>query len=145
METSLARVSSATLALSIQEQCYTFSFEQHIGGASVPLYEYKCLKCGRTTEKIENVSGPHLKKCPHCGGKVESVISAPAIQFKGAGWYVTDYGGKKAGTADGDKADKPAMETKETASKEIDSGTKETAAKETSSKEGKDKKPAKKK
>ena len=70
----------------------------------MPLYEYKCLKCGRKTEKIENVSGPHLKKCPHCGGKVESVITAPAIQFKGAGWYVTDYGGKKAG-ADGDKAD----------------------------------------
>jgi len=53
------------------------------------------LKCGRNTEKIENVSGPHLRKCPHCGGKVESVITAPAIQFKGAGWYVTDYGGKK--------------------------------------------------
>jgi len=110
----------------------------------VPLYEYKCLKCGRNSEKIENVSGPHLKKCPHCGGKVEPVITAPAIQFKGAGWYVTDYGGKKAG-ADGDKADKPATETKETANKEKDSGTKETAAKESSSKEGKDKKPAKKK
>src|SRR5437016_14596681 len=116
METSLARVSCAPLALSMQEQCYTFSFEQHIGGASVPLYEYKCLKCGRNSEKIENVSGPHLKKCPHCGGKVEPVITAPAIQFKGAGWYVTDYGGKK--TADGDKADKPATETKETANKE---------------------------
>src|SRR5439155_20411662 len=126
-----------------REQCYTFSFEQHIGGASVPLYEYKCLKCGRNTEKIENVSGPHLKKCPHCGGKVEPVITAPAIQFKGAGWYVTDYGGKK--TADGDKADKRATETKETANKEKDSGTKETGAKEWSSKEGKEKKPAKKK
>jgi len=56
----------------------------------VPLYEYKCLKCGRNTEKIENVSGPHLKKCPHCGGKVESVITAPSIQFKGAGWYGTE-------------------------------------------------------
>ena len=126
-----------------ESKCYTFSFEQHIGGASVPLYEYKCLKCRRNTEKIENVSGPHLKKCPHCGGKVEPVITAPAIQFKGAGWYVTDYGGKK--TADGDKADKPATETKETANKEKDPGTKETAAKESSSKEGKDKKPAKKK
>jgi|GraSoiStandDraft_17_1057272.scaffolds.fasta_scaffold474253_2 putative FmdB family regulatory protein len=131
-------------ALAVREQCYTFSFEQHIGGASVPLYEYKCLKCGRKTEKIENVSGPHLKKCPHCGGKVESVITAPAIQFKGAGWYVTDYAGKKA-VADGDKADKPATETKETASKEKDSASKEGASKESSSKEEKDKKPAKKK
>ena len=109
----------------------------------MPLYEYKCLKCGRNTEKIESVSGPHLKKCPHCGGKVESVITAPAIQFKGAGWYVTDYGGKKPG--DGDKAETPAAETKDSASKEKESPGKEAASKEPSSKEGKEKKPAKKK
>src|SRR5207245_10409526 len=128
-----------------REQCYTFRFEHHIGGASVPLYEYKCLKCGRNTEKIENVSGPHLKKCPHGGGKVESVITAPAIQIKGAGWYVTDYGGKKPSAADGEKADKPAGETKDSATKEKDSASKEEASKESSSKEEKDKKPAKKK
>src|SRR5258708_12366628 len=63
-------------------------------GALVPLYEYKCLKCGRLTEKIENVSGPHLKKCPHCGGKAEAVITAPSIQFKAGRWYVTAYGAK---------------------------------------------------
>jgi putative FmdB family regulatory protein len=111
----------------------------------VPLYEYKCLKCGRNTEKIESVSGPHLKKCPHCGGKVESVITAPAIQFKGAGWYVTDYGGKKPGASDGDKAETSAAETKDSASKEKESLGKEPASKESSSKEGKEKKPAKKK
>ncbi len=111
----------------------------------MPLYEYKCLKCGRHTDKIENVSGPHLKKCPHCGGKVESVITAPAIQFKGAGWYVTDYGGKKTSGGDGDKADKPATETKETGGKEKESASKETATKETTSGEAKEKKPAKKK
>jgi putative FmdB family regulatory protein len=114
----------------------------------VPLYEYKCLKCGRKTEKIENVSGPHLRKCPHCGGKVEAVITAPAIQFKGAGWYVTDYGGKKSSGGDGEKTDKPATETKEAGSKEKDSASKETASKETASsepKESKEKKPAKKK
>jgi putative FmdB family regulatory protein len=111
----------------------------------VPLYEYKCLKCGRKTEKIENVSGPHLRKCPHCGGKVESVITAPAIQFKGAGWYVTDYGGKKSSAGDGDKADKPASESKEAASKEKDTAAKETTTKETFSSESKDKKAAKKK
>ena len=109
----------------------------------MPLYEYKCLKCGRNTEKIENVSGPHLKKCPHCGGKVESVITAPSFQFKGAGWYVTDYGGKKPGGGDGDKADKPATETKETGNKEKDSASKDAASKDT--KESKEKKPAKKK
>jgi len=109
----------------------------------VPLYEYKCLKCGRNTEKIENVAGPHLKKCPHCGGKVESVITAPSIQFKGAGWYVTDYGGKKpsASSSDGDKADKPAGDAKESGSNK-DSGSKEASSKDT--KESKDKKPAKK-
>ena len=60
----------------------------------MPLYEYKCAKCGKRTEKIESVSGPHLRKCPHCGGKVERMVTAPAIQFKGSGWYVTDYAGK---------------------------------------------------
>ena len=111
----------------------------------MPLYEYKCRKCGRNTEKIESVSGPHLKKCPHCGGKVESVITAPAIQFKGAGWYVTDYGGKKPGAVDGDKAETPAAETKDSTSKEKESPGKEAASKESSSKEGKEKRPAKKK
>jgi putative FmdB family regulatory protein len=109
----------------------------------VPLYEYKCLKCGRNTEKIENVAGPHLKKCPHCGGKVESVITAPAIQFKGAGWYVTDYGGKKPGASDGDKGEKPAAETKDSDGKDKDAATKESASKET--KDSKEKKTAKKK
>jgi putative FmdB family regulatory protein len=101
------------------------------------------LKCGRNTEKIENVAGPHLKKCPHCGGKVESVITAPSIQFKGAGWYVNDYGTKKTGAADSDKADKPAAETKETGNKEKELSSKEAASKD--AKESKEKKPAKKK
>ena len=97
----------------------------------MPLYEYKCLKCGRKTEKIENVAGPHLKKCPHCGGKVEVMFSAPAIQFKGSGWYVTEYGGKKS-SGDSGKDEKPATESKE-ASK--DSGGKESASKDTGTKD----------
>jgi putative FmdB family regulatory protein len=109
----------------------------------VPLYEYKCLKCGRNTEKIESVSGPHLKKCPHCGGKVESVITAPAIQFKGAGWYVNDYGGKKATSGDGEKGDKPVTEATEAGNKDKESASKEAASKD--AKESKEKKPAKKK
>jgi putative FmdB family regulatory protein len=107
----------------------------------LPLYEYKCLKCRRHTDKIEKVSGPHLKKCPHCGGKVESVVTAPAIKFKGSGWYVTDYASKSS-SRDGAKADKPAGETKETAAKEA-SG-KESAAKESTSKGTSEKKTAKK-
>jgi putative FmdB family regulatory protein len=107
----------------------------------VPLYEYKCLKCGRKTEKIENVAGPHLRKCPHCGGKVEALISAPAIQFKGSGWYVTDYAGKKPSSGDSGKDEKAAAESKDsskdTAAK--DSGTKEkkTEKAEKSEKSGK--------
>jgi len=97
----------------------------------VPLYEYKCLKCGRKTEKIENVDGPHLKKCPHCGGKVEALFSAPAIQFKGSGWYVTDYGGKKS-SGDAGKDDKPATESKESAK---DSAAKESGSKDSGSKD----------
>jgi putative FmdB family regulatory protein len=126
----------------------------------VPLYEYKCLKCGRHTEKIEPVAGPHLKKCPHCAGKVESVITAPAIKFKGSGWYVTDYagkspdGGSKEKTAgDGKDSGGKESDTKESGTKDSkDGGSKEAAGKdfsnkETSSKESssKDKKPAKKK
>src|SRR5260370_32677815 len=72
-----------------------------IGGTALRLYEYKCLTCGKKTEKIESVSGPFLKKCPHCGGKVERVQSAPAIQFKGSGWYVTDYAGKSSAKESG--------------------------------------------
>jgi putative FmdB family regulatory protein len=102
----------------------------------VPLYEYKCLNCGRLMERIEKVSGPHLRKCPHCGGKVEQLVTAPAIQFKGSGWYVTDYGNKTSG---GD-SEKPATETKEAGAKEKDS-----SAKESSTKDSKEKKPAKKK
>lgn len=109
----------------------------------MPLYEYQCLKCGRKTEKIESVNGPHLKKCPHCGGKVEALLSAPAIQFKGSGWYVTDYAGKKpAAEAGSAKDEKPASDTKGSSK---DSGAKESAAKDSGSKETKTEKPTKKK
>lgn len=100
----------------------------------MPLYEYQCTKCQIKTEKIESVSGPHLKKCPHCGGKVERLMAAPAIQFKGAGWYVTDYAGKKSGGSDGGSSEKsPAKD-----------GVKESTTKETAPKESKEKKSTKK-
>jgi putative FmdB family regulatory protein len=107
----------------------------------VPLYEYACLKCGRHTDKIEPVAGPHLKKCPHCGGKVESVITAPAIKFKGSGWYVNDYAakptsaeGKKSEGAAGNSNDSKESSSKESGSK--DSGSKESSSKDSSGKDG---------
>ena len=65
----------------------------------MPLYEYKCKKCAHHFDKIEKYTASTVKTCPKCGGKAERQLAAPAIQFKGAGWYVTDYGGKK-GTSD---------------------------------------------
>jgi len=114
----------------------------------VPLYEYQCAKCGKRTEKIENVSGPHLKKCPHCGGKVERMMSAPAIQFKGSGWYVTDYAGKSSAKEAGQTDSSGSDSSKESPAKDSaakESTAKESTAKESASKESKDKTPAKKK
>ena len=61
----------------------------------MPLFEYKCKKCAHHFDKIEKYTASTVKTCPKCGGKAERQLAAPAIQFKGAGWYVTDYGGKK--------------------------------------------------
>jgi len=70
----------------------------------MPLYEYLCQKCGHRFERIQRFSDPMIKKCPECGGKVEQVISAPAVQFKGSGWYVTDYA-KKPSAGSSSKAE----------------------------------------
>ena len=62
----------------------------------MPLYEYRCDRCGERTEVIQTLSERPLKICPHCGERaLRKMLSAPAIQFKGSGWYVTDYAGKK--------------------------------------------------
>jgi putative FmdB family regulatory protein len=70
----------------------------------MPLYEYRCLKCGHQFEKIQSFSAPEEKECPVCQGPVERLISAPAVQFKGTGWYVTDYAGKGGSKKSGDAA-----------------------------------------
>ncbi len=74
----------------------------------MPLYEYQCKKCGHRFEKIQKFSDAKIKKCPECGGAVEQLISAPAVQFKGSGWYVTDYAKKShaPAAADGTKESK---------------------------------------
>jgi putative FmdB family regulatory protein len=61
----------------------------------MPIYEYACDSCQRKTEAIQRVGEKPLRICPHCGGKLKKAFSAPAIQFKGSGWYVTDYAGAR--------------------------------------------------
>ena len=85
----------------------------------MPNYEYLCTKCGHRFEQIRKFSDKPLRKCPECGGLIEQVISAPAVQFKGSGWYVTDYAKKGAASgasssaSEGDSAGKEAKENKE--------------------------------
>ncbi len=80
----------------------------------MPLYEYECTACRRHTEKIQKFSDAEITECPHCGGKLERVLSAPAISFKGGGWYKDLYSSAKpakAASENGDsspKSDKPA-------------------------------------
>src|ERR1044071_4579265 len=69
---------------------------------AMPIYEYECRKCGAHVEAFQKVSDKPLTKCRKCGGKLDKKISAPAIQFKGSGWYVTDYAGK---TTKGEKSE----------------------------------------
>jgi putative FmdB family regulatory protein len=82
----------------------------------MPLYEYECKKCHHRFERIQKFSDPHIKKCPDCGGAVEQVISAPAVQFKGSGWYVTDYAKKSSAppseTSSAKKDDKSKSDSK---------------------------------
>jgi putative FmdB family regulatory protein len=66
----------------------------------MPLYEYKCEACGQQFEVIQKFSDPLLVRCPKCGsGPVQKLISPPAIQFKGSGWYITDYARKDSGAS----------------------------------------------
>ena len=60
----------------------------------MPIYEYECRKCKAHVEAFQKISDKPLTKCRKCGGRLDKKISAPAIQFKGSGWYVTDYAGK---------------------------------------------------
>ncbi len=61
----------------------------------MPIYEYECEQCSTRFEEIQKMSDPNIEQCPNCGkGPVRRLLSSPAIQFKGSGWYVTDYAGK---------------------------------------------------
>jgi len=71
----------------------------------MPLYEYKCDVCGACFEVIQRFSDQPIETCRVCAGPVHKVLSAPAIHFKGTGWYVTDYPKKGAGDADKSSAE----------------------------------------
>jgi len=87
----------------------------------LPLYEYACTRCGEHLEKIQKFSDPPLTVCAKCGGRLKRLLSSPAIQFKGSGWYVTDYGRKSstitpnnsAGSGNGGKEKGPEGSKKE--------------------------------
>jgi len=99
----------------------------------MPLYEYQCKKCGHRFEKIQKFSDKPIKKCPECGGAVEQLLSAPAVQFKGSGWYVTDYAKKSSAPASSSSSDS------ESTSKE----NKDTKKEDKTKSEGSSKKPKK--
>ena len=95
----------------------------------MPLYEYQCEACAHRFEQIQRFSDPPRTECPECGGRVRKLVSSPAIQFKGTGWYVTDYARQdKKGSGDGaetgeSRAEQPGSADKD---KKDTKGTKDT-------------------
>lgn len=90
----------------------------------MPLYEYECKKCKHRFEKIQKFSDKMLKKCPECGGPIEQMVSAPAVQFKGSGWYVTDYakkGSSSPSSSSSSESESSAKEGKEAKEEKKDS------------------------
>jgi putative FmdB family regulatory protein len=78
----------------------------------VPLYEYECTKCQYRFERLQKFSDPPASECPICTAPVSQLLSAPAIQFKGSGWYVTDYAGKSPAASKGSNGNGSSSETK---------------------------------
>lgn len=74
----------------------------------MPLYPYRCTQCGHRFEKIQSFKAKPEKKCPECGGPLQRVLTAPGLNFKGAGWYVNDYAGKSSAPAESGSSDKEA-------------------------------------
>jgi putative FmdB family regulatory protein len=113
----------------------------------MPLYEYKCTACHKHTEKIQKFSDPEITLCPHCGGPLERVVSAPAISFKGGGWYADGYGNAKPKSS-GDNAgkggsdSKPGTDSSPSGDSKSDSKSSSDSKPASDSKPGKDSAPA---
>ena len=100
-------------------------------GLPMPLYEYECSACGHRFERIQKFSDPPEKICPKCGGEVHKLMSSPAVQFKGSGWYVTDYArkdskGKESGDTSKDTKEKDTKSESTAKDTKTESTTKDT-------------------
>lgn len=95
----------------------------------MPIYEYQCDQCGHKSEEMQRLADAPITVCPNCGGPYRKLISAPAFQFKGSGWYVTDYarnqGGKGAGKGEGGKEEGGKSESGGETSGKGEAGTKD--------------------
>jgi putative FmdB family regulatory protein len=89
----------------------------------MPIYEYKCRKCGKQFEEFQGITDPELKSCRFCKGKVQKLLSLSSFSLKGTGWYATDYGGKKAPSTKVEKTQS------DNASTTVETKTTETAPK----------------
>ena len=97
----------------------------------MPIYEYKCQQCGLHFEKRQNVSDEPLTTCEKCHGKLEKQWSLSGFQFKGAGWYVTDYAGKKTGPTESTPKTETASKSKEESTTPTTTTAKESVSKPT--------------
>ena len=93
----------------------------------MPLYEYKCTDCHKHTEKIQKFSDPEITVCPHCSGHLERVLHAPAVSFKGGGWYADGYGNAKPKSSDSATASSDSKSGKDSKSKKDSKPAKESA------------------
>jgi putative FmdB family regulatory protein len=101
----------------------------------LPLYEYKCKKCGRKVEKIRKFSDPPLTVCESCGGKLEQLLSSPAIRFKGSGFYINDYSKKSSAPESSSSGDSSPSTAKKDEKKATDTSKASEPAKASPSKD----------
>ena len=106
----------------------------------MPLYEYQCEACGHRFERIQKFSDPHADVCPKCGErKLHKLVSSPAIQFKGSGWYVNDYAKKSTPAGDPSTTVAPTAKGDDKSSSEKGSSDKSSSDKNSSEKLSSDK------